>query len=81
MQLFPVKNKTKSNHINKKLMKSVLRQKSILELIQSDTNLDTPTLDMKTGELDSLWMIISKLTSTKYPNIPLFLSVYKQLWF
>ena len=30
MQLFPVKNKTKSDHSNKKLMKYVLRQKSFL---------------------------------------------------
>ena len=49
MWLFPVKNKTKSYHSNKKLMKSILRQKSFLNLMQSDTNADILTLDTKTG--------------------------------
>ena len=77
---FPVKNKTKIDHGNKKLMKSILRQKSFLEVIHSDTNPDTLTLDKKTGEIDSIRMIISKLTSTKYPNLPLFLYVEKHFW-
>ena len=72
------KSKRKSDHSNKKLMKSVLRQKSFLEVIQSDTNVDILTLDMNTVELDSLQMMIKKLTLTQYPNIPLFLSVDKQ---
>ena len=38
MRPFPVKNKTKTDHINKKLMKSALHQKPFLEVIQSDTN-------------------------------------------
>ena len=46
MRLFHLKNKTKSDHSNKKLMKAVLRQKSFLEVIQSDTNTDILTLDM-----------------------------------
>ena len=46
-------------------MKAVLRQKSFLEVIQSENNLDILTLDMKTVELDSLCMMISNLTSTQ----------------
>ena len=48
MRLLQVKDKKKSDHSNKKLMKSVLRQKSFLEVIQSDTNTDILTLDMNT---------------------------------
>ena len=81
MGLFHLKNKTKSDHSNKKLMKAVLRQKSFLEVIQSDTNAHILTLYKNTGGIESLWMMISNLTSTQYPTIPLFLSVYKQLWF
>ena len=75
MQLLPVKIKTKSDHSNKKLMKSFLCQKSFLEVIQSDNNANTLTLDTNIGGLDSLRTIISKLTSNKYLNLPLFLSV------
>ena len=39
------------------------------------------TLYIDTGEIDSLWMMISKLTSNKYPNLPLFLSVNKHFWY
>ena len=49
MPLFPVKYKTKSDHSNKKLMKYVLRQKSFLEVIQSDTNAHILTLYKNTG--------------------------------
>ena len=49
MKPFPVKNKTKSDHSNKKSMKAVLRQKLFLEVIQSDTNADILTLYTKTG--------------------------------
>ena len=61
-------------------MKAVHRQKYFLEVIQSDTNIDILTLDMKSGEIDSLRMIIIKLTSTKYPNLPLFLLIDKHFW-
>ena len=47
MPLLPVKNKTKSDHSNKKSMKSVLRQKPFLEVIQHDTNADILILDTK----------------------------------
>ena len=80
MRLFPVRNKTKIGHSNKKLMKSVLRQKSLLEVIQSDPNANILALDINTVELDSLWMIIIRLTSTQYPNLTLFLPVYKHFW-
>ena len=80
MWLFLVKNKTKSDHSNKKLMKDVLCQKSFLEVIKSNTNADILTLDKNTWLLDYLRMIISKLTPNKYPNLPIFLSVDKLFW-
>ena len=61
-------------------MKSVLCQKSFLEVIQSDTNLDILKLYTKTGELDPLCMIISKWKPTKYPDLTIFLLVDKHLW-
>ena len=73
MRLFSVKNKTKSDHSNKKLMKSDLCQKSFLELIQSDTSVDILALDTNTGERDYLRMMISNFTSNQHPNLPLFL--------
>ena len=79
MRLFPVKNKTNIQHSKKQLTKSVLRQKSFLEVIQSDTKTYILTLYIKTCEINSLWVIISKLTSTKYPNLHLLLSVGKTL--
>ena len=79
MRLFTVKNKTKRDQSNKKLIKAVLRQKYFLEVIQSDTNLDILTLDINTGELDPLRMMISKWTPNQYSNLSLFLSEDKQL--
>ena len=83
MRLLLVKNKTKSDHSNKKLMKSVLHQKSFLGVIQSDTNTYILTLDTKIGEIDSLHMIISKLMPDKYTdtNLLLFLLVDKHFWY
>ena len=80
MWLFPVKNKTKINHINKRSIRSVLRQKYFLEVIQSDTSKYILTLDTNTGGQDSFWIILSNFTSTQYPNLPLFLSVDKHFW-
>ena len=62
MKLFSVENKKKSDHINKKLMKVVLRQKPFLGLIQSETNAEILTLHTMAGELDSCWMMIIKFT-------------------
>mmetsp|Transcript_9447 Transcript_9447/g.10792 ORF Transcript_9447/g.10792 Transcript_9447/m.10792 type:complete len:167 (+) Transcript_9447:84-584(+) len=75
LRLFPVKNKTKSDYSHKKLIKAILRQKSFLDLVQSDTNADILTLDTREGELDTHRVLLSQLMSTKYPNLPLFLSV------
>ena len=75
MPLLPVKNKTKSDHSNKKSIKAVLHQKYSLEVIQYDTNADIFTLYTNTGELDSFCMMMSNLTSTHYPNIALFMLV------
>ena len=61
-------------------MKSVLCQKYFLEEIQSNTNAYILNLDTNTGELDSLCMMISKLTLNKYPNLPLLLLVDKNFW-
>ena len=80
LRLFPVKNKTKSDHSHKKLMKAILRQQSFLALVQSDTNSDILTLDTKEGDLDTLRVLICQLLSTKYPSLPLFLSVDKHFW-
>ena len=49
MRPFPVKNKTKTDHINKKLMKAALHQKPFLEVIQSDTNAEIMTTDKRQG--------------------------------
>ena len=58
MWLLPVKNKTEINHSNEKLMKAVLSQKSFLEVIHSYINTYILTLDTKTGNIDSLRMMI-----------------------
>ena len=61
-------------------MKAIHRQKSFLTLVQSDTNSDILTLDTQEGDLDTLRVLLSQLFSTKYPNLPLFLSVDKHFW-
>ena len=45
-------------------MKAVLRQKYLLEVIQSDTNADILTIDTKTDEIDYFRMMTIKLTPT-----------------
>ena len=50
-------------------------------MIQSDTNVSILTLDTKKGELKTLQFMISNVISTKYPKLPLFMSVKKQFWY
>ena len=61
-------------------MKAVFRQKSSLEVIQSDTYANILKLNKNTRELDSLWMMISNLTSAQYPNLPLLQLIEKHFW-
>ena len=72
IQLFPVNNRAKSDHSNKKLMKDVLRPNFFLDVIQYDTNANILTLDTNTGELYNLWIMISQLTS----NVIIYISSY-----
>ena len=61
-------------------MMAINRQKSFLDIIQSDYNNDILSLDTVKGDLPSLRVLISQLKSTKYPSLPLFINVDKQFW-
>ena len=75
LRFYPHWLKIQSTLTQQKVLKAIQRQKTFMDLIQTETNQDILSLELHKDNKPSLRSLIGAIKSTKFPLVPLFVLV------